>query len=617
MHPVDKQSRSQGPAARGSRQGVTSGTSPRMPVQGQAAAEILTLQHAVGNRAVSFLLASATNTATPVGGNGLSVQRLFTIASAKGKSHLREQGQWRTHKGPHILKGDRLLVDFDNGQQVRGKGANWRPALNVGPDQPSLLADDRRGYIRKSKVKASADPPFGTYLEQRISRILRSAETEPWLRNRLDTQDHVDFLMDKSIRSTQWIPGPIDTFAAAFQTLDAKLARIKEGADYVAKVLIHWKEWLYPEDADAVVLESMRLVKSDLHERGLGVLEVRFRKPKGGTNTQYSGQTKIHAFIKPEDKSLEQNLLGHGPNSAASKINKIAGLKGKERIRTIKMESTPGDDYGTFVEAARGVKTEDYFKGDEAHAEQGAMAQSFHETLIFAYLAGIDDLHSKNVYFEKAGRRAKVGVPTLIDADVVMGWSQMNKGERESSGGIAQTGFSGYNRDEAEKNQQAITAGDNSEINSKILNVMLTNPRKRRQVIRALKDAISGHKGRVVPVRTQQWGQRLKFYVTADNVSRNALLTEFAAPAGLVRKGKPFESTIGPGLYGTAGESLDNPLYNGDVEKAETKTDLDMGSIPFYEYEYTTGRVTHNGQHIYNGVTLEQAMGEMLRRFGG
>jgi len=83
---------------------------------------------------------------------------------------------------------------------------------------------------------------------------------------------------------------------------------------------------------------------------------------------------------------------------------------------------------------------------------------------------------------------------------------------------------------------------------------------------------------------------------------------------GAMRK---MNQTIGPGLYGTAGENSTNPLYDADAEKAETKTDMDMGSVPFYEYEYDTGYVTHNGKHIYNGVTLREAMNDMVQRFGG
>ncbi|HEY2812698.1 MAG TPA: DUF4157 domain-containing protein [Acidimicrobiales bacterium] len=607
------------------------------------------LQRSVSDRPVNTVIAkgrtqpspghSAPPRREPAGRSGraalgphdgsLRVQRLFAVAKTTGKSHLREHGQWDTHKGPDILSGARLLVDTDDSKKVKGKGSSWRPALNVPPDNTSLLADDRRGYIRSTKTKATADPPFETLVKMRVSQLLKSSETVPWLKDKLDTQAHVDFLMEKSIRSAEWVGGEMATFVPALQTLDAKLLRIKDGADYVAKVLIHWKEWLYPERADAVTLEEMRLVKSDLHERGLGVVEVRFKKPAGGSNTQYAGQTDVHAFIKPEDKSLEQNLLGHGPKSAASKINKIAGLKGNEQIRTIKMESTDADEYGTFVEAARGVKTESYFEKFE-DKEKGSIQQSFHETLIFAYLAGIDDLHMKNVYFEKPGSGNTPGIPTLIDADVVMGWSQMNKDKKESSGKDPQSGFGQYNRAEAKKSQQAITTQDNSEVNSKILNVMLTNKKKRGLIMKALEEAIAGHKGRVVPIRTNQWGTRLKSYVRWDAPKRDTELTNWSTNSNMVRKGIDFNEetwsdganrklnqAIGPGLFGTAGENGGKVFYDAAVEKAETKTDLDMGSVPFYEYEYDTGRVTHNGKHIYNGVTLRQAMDDMVQRFGG
>jgi hypothetical protein len=591
--------------------------------------QVLSLQRTAGNRAVSALLdRPAAKGRSPGGAQALVVQRQYSVATTKGKSHLRDSANWNAFQGPPIPKGATLLADDDDATLVKHKKTNWRPALNVPPDQPAAVANDRKGYIRAKKVQVTQ--PFKTDLEAMVLKRLHDAETAtPWLANMLATQAHVDFLMLKSIRSDQWLDKRAGQFVPAFETLDAKLNRIKDGADYVAKVLAHWKKWLHPKQPNAVILTEMRLVQSDLHERGLGVIEAKFTKPRGGKNPQYRNETTVHAFIKPEDKSLEQNLLGAGPDSAANKINKIAGLQGKERLRTIKMQSTSADDYGTFVEAAKGVKAESYFANYQMDPK-GTIEQSFHETLIFAYLAGIDDLHKKNVYWEQPGGSNTPGIPSLIDADVVMSWSQMNKDQQESSGKGLQSGFSQYNKGEAEKNQEAVQNLDNSKINSKILNVMLTDDVKRRKIIEVLKESVAGHTGRIVPIRTNQWGSRLKDYVGWDPLKRDTELTTWATRGSLVRKGIDFEEevfsngamrklnqAIGPGLYGTAGENTVTPVYDAAAEKVQTQNDLNMGSIPFYEYEYDTGFVTHNGVHIYSGVSLDQAMDDMLQKFGG
>ena len=540
-----------------------------------------------------------------------TLQRRFAPARAKGKAHLRDENAWDTHKGPAIPRGTRLLVDTDNAnakQQVRKFGWNttWRPAVNVPPDHVGAVPDDHKGYIRSSKSQVAGET-LEAMMRSRIQGYLQTAETRhPSLVGQLDKAEHIQFLMEKAIRFDVWSGAALEPFVSAFGAKEAKFARIQAGADYVADVVEHWRGWLHPENPDLVVLNDVSLVKSDLHERGLGVVKARFTKPVGALNAQFGAKTDVTAFIKPEDKSLEQNLLGDNPNSAVNRINRIANLRGPtEKLKSIKMEST--DDHGTLVEAAEGASAEAIRKLDP---NDQAFGQSFHETLVFAYLAGIDDLHYKNVYWQG-------GAPTLIDADNVLSRNQM---EGVDNGAIPQSGFSSsYNRVEAQKNKTAISTQDNSQINSKILDVMLHNPRKRRQIINVIKAAIQGHRGRVVPIRTNQWGAKLRSYPTHANQA--AFLDEMATRQFLVRQsavdGTGFDRDIGPGLFGVVGANAADPFYGPGPERAMTKRDLDSGVIPFYEYEFDTGHVTHNGTKIYHGQTLEQAMDAMLTRFGG
>ena len=63
------------------------------------------------------------------------------------------------------------------------------------------------------------------------------------------------------------------------------------------------------------------------------------------------------------------------------------------------------------------------------------------------------------------------------------------------------------------------------------------------------------------------------------------------------------------------GENTGVHVYDVVNERAQLKKDFDAGVIPFYEYDFTSGRVTHNGQHIWNGLTVDQAIGALLDRF--
>ena len=58
-----------------------------------------------------------------------------------------------------------------------------------------------------------------------------------------------------------------------------------------------------------------------------------------------------------------------------------------------------------------------------------------------------------------------------------------------------------------------------------------------------------------------------------------------------------------------------NGFYSQPVERAQLKADLDAGQLPFYEYEYGTGFVTHNGQKVFHGMTLDQAMTTLAARY--
>ncbi len=124
---------------------------------------------------------------------------------------------------------------------------------------------------------------------------------------------------------------------------------------------------------------------------------------------------------------------------------------------------------------------------------------------------------------------------------------------------------------------------------------------------------MANKKGRTVPIYTKRWKDSLLSYQTLAD--KDGLLDYLCARGFLVRDGKPLDGGFGPGLAGTTGVNLANDVYDAAAERAELQRDLDSGSIPFYEYAFTTGEVTHNGVPIFNGLTLADAMVLMPARF--
>ncbi len=534
-----------------------------------------------------------------------TLQRVFNPTDVVSNAHLRKDGVWGTRIGPKIPSGAKILVDHDANNKTHqhwtGTETTWKPAVNILPtSEEKAIPDDQKGYIRSVRVGAS-NGSLEEILKSRIQTILQDAESKyASLNTHLNKQENIDFLLQKAIRHNVWNGGAsVDNFVSGFSTKEDKITRIREGSEYVAESLEHWRKWLY-DDPKQVNIEEVKFLQSDLHEQGLGVMKVKFKKPKGPEGHKFADQTEVEVIIKPEDKSLEENLLGDSPNSAANKINEIVGLTDpKEALATIKMSSDK--EYGSLVEKVKGLSAEDLTK----NGGPKEMIPAFHETLVFAFLAGIDDLHKENVFWHE-------GKPYLIDADNVLSYNQMiNK----DNGKYTQSGFGGYyNKEEAVKNKDAIKNKDNTTVNSKILQAMIEDKGKALKIIDAIKDAVTGKEGRVVPIPTQSWSMALKSFTTSQN--KDEFLTKLSSENYIVRENREFSTEGGAGLIGTSYKNIDAIFYNSGAEKAELKKDFEAGVIPFYIYKFDTGHVTHNGTKIYHGQTLEQAMKVILNKFG-
>ena len=363
------------------------------------------------------------------------VRRKFDPATVTSNAHLRDDGQWGTTKGPKIKKGATVLVNTTapKTQQKRGSTTTWYPAVNAGPDdwgrgsaraprlhpffarrprhqrpqRPSGHAGARHPPGRRG---VEADARHGAVHRRERRRPLGQGAAPPRVERRHG--DRRPVRPGLQLPARQGRPDP-------------------RGRQYTAEMVEHWRQWLHTNDT--TIVWSLKITDSDLHEHGLGVIKAEFRKSLGPPGHKFANDTVVKVFLKPEDKSLEQALLGSDA-SAANRINQIVGLNNPdEMLTTIRMQAT--QDHGTLVEAAKGMAAEHI---PIAGPQQGVKAV-FHETLVFAFLAGIDDLHKENVFWHE-------GRPYMIDADNVLSRNQMLKVD---NGDIDQTGFTPNTDDQA------------------------------------------------------------------------------------------------------------------------------------------------------------------------
>lgn len=529
--------------------------------------------------------------------------------------HTFAKNDWENFVGPAITAGSQLFVDDDPAEHVVQQrrlleDVTWVPAVNVDPTNPVAAAGTQIGYIRSSRAMQWGS--MEKRARTKVTEMLRTAEQRvpnDVIKDQLTKPAHVDFLLKKAVRLDEWNPATKAkgaTFGAGVGTLTAKYNRINEGAEHVADTLAHWRNWLHPTYPTLVDILDVKFLESDLHEHGLGVMMVKFRKPLGGA-AMFSGQTVVEAVIKPEDKSLEKALLGSQPTSAANQANQLAGLTGNQQLGTLNMEVANIAPHGmtpvwsTLVERVQGKSSETLVKEGATTKGAGALGviPAFHETLVFAWLAGIDDLHWENVMWVN-------NVPYLIDADSALSHDQMAK---TGEGDRNQSGFSTFNRDEADDNREGIKALDPVRARSKLLDEMKKSTATRDAIILAIKQSIAGHKGRTLPIYTDYWAKVRDSYQGGDARHRDALLDECSNRRFIAGdKPRPRDNKgEGPGLQGSTGVNPLSDFYDQAAVRAQLKKDMDAAVIPFFEYHYDTGFVTYNGAKIFHGVTIDQA----------
>ncbi|MHB8625776.1 MAG: DUF4135 domain-containing protein [Aggregatilineales bacterium] len=495
------------------------------------------------------------------------------------------RGQFALQKEWHAASGEYIV--FENsidvpGAQIVKKGGAFK---SMTPDH--VLHDLSPLEATQVNNVSRADAA-----ENRIELILTNAATAGGLNPALLATDENVEKLKHPLRLEQGTRDQAekDKWNTWSQAVYAKIA---QGAGEVVASLNHWKSQLTPLDPTQCLIEEIRLEGSDLHDHGLGAIFVTFNKPLG--SGLFPDKDRFRVVIKPEDRNIEKSLFGTQAGSLANQVNTIVGLNPTDEISKIRMETHA--NYGSIIEFVRGQQA-------RAINGTGADTQAMSEGIAFAFLAGLSDVHQDNVIWHN-------GKPYFIDADNALNASRL---QAPSS----QTGFSKNNPTRTTTDVNALRDRP-ADSRSAIIQALLVNS---TPLLDAVEDAYDGKTGRVVPLYTNFWANQLKQngYITADtgtagdgkgNDTYSRWFLANKASAKLPRGGRD----IGTGLVGESGIAASGEVFDADLEAAQIKADLDQGKVPFYNYTYTTGKVSHNGQNIWDGQTLAQAMAVLLAKF--
>ena len=439
--------------------------------------------------------------------------------------------------------------------------------------------------------------------EQRLTLILTQAANARGLNPALFTTAHnIGAQKDDGSYSGLKHPLRLTTASGAqrdknrwYEWSQAVFAKIAQGAGELVDSIVHWRATVYPGNPGLCTVTRVEMEGSDLHDRGLGAVFVTYDKPSDATG-MFPNVASVRVVIKPEDRSIEKALFGTQGGSLANVVNAQAGLGAADAIATIKMETHAA--YGSIIEFVQGQQA-------KAINNTGADSQAMSEGIAFAFLAGMSDVHQDNVIYHN-------GKPYFIDADNSLNAARLNQAS-------SQTGFSMYN--------QARTTTDIAHINnnpggsrSAIIQALLANS---IPLLQGVQNAFQGRVGRVVPLYTNFWANQLKMngYITADvglptdDLATAASVTRWGIVNDCANRLPRGGAAQGTGLQGESGIASTGENYDRAAAKLQIKADLDQGKIPFFNYDYTTGHVTQNGQVIWDGQSLADAMVILMTKF--
>ena len=501
------------------------------------------------------------------------------------KGQLNLQQKWHENIGEYIVVEDSIdnagIQIVRVGEEFQGLDANYQ-LHDLTPLEQSQIYDGTRDVSREYAAK------------ERLRLILINAANANGIDpNLLAIEENVESLKRplrlEVAREDQLNRDKWNTWSQAVYT------KIESGATDLVRSLNHWKTQLSPLDPEQCQITRIKLEGSDLHDRGLGATFVDFTKPLGGI---FPEKTNLTVVLKPEDRNIEKSLFGKEPTSLANQVNTLAGLNPADAITQIEMETHA--NFGSIIEFVQGQQA-------KAINGTGADTQAMSEGIAFAFLAGLSDVHQDNVIWHD-------GKPYFIDADNALNESRLKAPS-------SQSGFSQYNKARTQEDIEHI-ANDPASSRSAIIQALLADS---TPLINAVQAAYTNKTGRIVPIYTNFWANQFKLYgyiskedgnendqnaPTSESITRWYLANKAAAK--LPRGG---QGGVGEGLVGEAGIAATGEHFDERTEAAQIKVDLDQGKIPFYHYNYTTGHVLHNGQVIWHGQTLVQAMAILLQKF--
>ena len=453
------------------------------------------------------------------------------------------------------------------------------------------------------------------YLSGRVQTELTTATTGMAWQDKLTTQANMQKVMyeagdgSKALRFEYGTRLCGEKFVAYYKWVtaaDGPLKRIREGAAHVKTSLEHWRRWLYSVDPSQVNIDSIELTGSDLHEKGLGVMFVKFTKPAGG-NADYPDAKTYELVVKPDERILEEKLFGPQAGSLASTINSQVALAGPEQIATYKQKVESG--VGTLCEKVVATRA-DRLPRDQVRPITDALKES----LVFVLITGLTDLQYENVLWDATGK------PYLIDADNALKLKFMTPDKA-----AAQTGYTQYSADVDDAFLKKIYASSIG-YETKIMSALKTpgsNDQKKKLLLK-VKEIFSASVGRTVPIETKFWADSIANFVTFLNegTDRDIHATGVKPPitkwryCDYLAAKLPDGADKAPGLRGEVGvKGGTDGGFQKDKEKAQIYADFKVGQIPFYKYAYGTGEVTHNGQVIWKGQTVEERMASLFTLF--
>lgn len=553
--------------------------------------------------ATTYIRQSRVGADKAYGTDGLKVDTsLYWPATRKGSPDSRSvRLKWLATIGEYVtieksVSDDAATIVWEHGNYKRLKGG----AL-------SALDVDEQMQLDTSRLMP--------HLHDSVKRILLTSTTgKPWS-DKLATDDNVNKIIldtgSKALRLSMFKDTTGDVYVSWLKWVtapDGPFKRIEDGADHVAASIDYWRGQLFPTDPSKVTVKSLKLTGSDLHESGLGVMFVTFNKPAGG-HAGYTTAGDHDVVVKPEARSLEKALFGTGPGSLASKVNAAVKItKLDDQLTTYKQDVDAR--YGTLCERVIGTSGEDLAK---TPTTVKVVSQAMKESLVFIMLTGLSDQHKENVLWDDRNR------PYMIDADNALKLKFMTPTETH-----LQSGFTWAVNDKSDETIQAVMKSSKG-YETKIMEALKnpTSPEASR-VLLMVKQILGGQVGRTVPIETAVWGGRLQSFIACTDPGKpsDAPIPNTQPKtrwqwcnywAETVPTGKGANA---PGLKGEVGVAAGGDgNFKADVEAAQLHADFTVGQIPFYNYDYGTGHVIHNGQHIWDGQPIDERMAGLFLLF--